>query len=329
MDEERRGQQQQEQEEKEEKAAAAAGAVTVAGARHAHVRNMNGTMACIRIMCEVFAAQSKYIRQQQGTMTYAATRAMHGSVEIMQYWNKKMIHSSNSGVLPRTLAASLDHQQSSGKGKRASVASTEKNIAMESMKAPGWRKRKVKIPRKHTAREWWDGVVPPWSSAKVIGRRELRGEQDGAESLGLDKFYHMRKIGEVGENLDLFHSKVDEVKKQSEPSFAVLEVGAQQFKVTLGDTIYTEKLHNVEVNDIVKFGRVLMVGTKHDTTIGRPYISEASIVALVEEQFKDGKVFVFKKKRRKNYRRFNTHRQNLSRIKILCLNSDLAHKLEG
>ena len=42
-------------------------------------------------------------------------------------------------------------------------------------------------------------------------------------------------------------------------------------------------------------------------------------MAAVEEQFRDGKVFVFKKKRRKNYRRFNTHRQDLTGLRILRL----------
>ena len=189
--------------------------------------------------------------------------------------------------------------------------------------------RRGKELRQHTAKQWWDGVVPPWSSAKYVGRRELRGEQDGGGRLGMERYYHMKKIGEVGDDQDDFHRRVTAVEELSEPSFAVMEVGAQQFKVALNDVIYTEKLQDVGVNDIVKFGRVLMTGTKSKTIIGRPYISDACVVALVEEQFKDGKVFVFKKKRRKNYRRFNTHRQNLTRLRILCLNTELAQTLEG
>ncbi len=129
-------------------------------------------------------------------------------------------------------------------------------------------------------------------------------------------------------------------------AFAVVEVGPTQFKVSQGDTIVTEKLRGVDVNDKLSLNRVLMLGSPHETIIGRPFIPEASVTAAVEvrlvlselagvfidldilqrrhltwssiicsawwclqEQFQDGKVLIFKKRRRKHSRRMNGHRQ--------------------
>ena len=166
--------------------------------------------------------------------------------------------------------------------------------------------------KQHCAKEWWDGVVPPWSSAKYVGRRELRGEATGAASLGLEAFYHMRVVERAA-------GAAEAARGEPGSAFAIVEVGAQQFKVTPDDLIYVERLQGVDVNDLVRFGRVLMSGSASRTVVGRPYIRGASVVAVVEEQFRDGKVFVFKKKRRKNYRRFNTHRQDLTGLRILRL----------
>lgn len=147
----------------------------------------------------------------------------------------------------------------------------------------------------HSAKEFWDGVVPPWSSAKYIGRRELRGEEDAAAALELDEFHHVRSLGVL---------LSEEPRGAAGESFAVVEIGAQQFKVTPTDIIYVEKLKGIDVNEVVSLGRVMMSGSADRTVIGRPYVRGASVIAVVEEQFRDGKVYVFKKKRRKNYRRY-------------------------
>ena len=75
----------------------------------------------------------------------------------------------------------------------------------------------------------------------------------------------------------------------------------------------SEKLRDVDVNDRVKLGRVLMLGSRHETIIGRPLIPNASVTAVIEEQFQDAKVLIFKKRRRKNSRRLKGHRQVTSR----------------
>lgn len=103
----------------------------------------------------------------------------------------------------------------------------------------------------------------------------------------------------------------------SKPAFAVVEVGPTQFKVCQGDVIITEKLKGLDVNERVSLNRVLMLGTLQQTVIGRPFVPQASVTAAVEEQFRDGKVIIFKKKRRKNSRRQNGHRQALTTLRIL------------
>ncbi|RZC69006.1 hypothetical protein C5167_033192 [Papaver somniferum] len=101
-----------------------------------------------------------------------------------------------------------------------------------------------------------------------------------------------------------------------EPVFAVVQIGSHQFKVSNEDTIYTERLKFCEVNDKLILNKVLMVGSKSQTIIGRPILPEAVVHAVVEEHALDAKVIIFKKKRRKNYRRTNGHRQELTRLRI-------------
>ncbi|KAL9993167.1 putative ribosomal protein L21 [Helianthus debilis subsp. tardiflorus] len=93
-------------------------------------------------------------------------------------------------------------------------------------------------------------------------------------------------------------------------------IGAHQFKVSNGDCIYTEKLKFCEVNDKIILNKVLMLGSKTQTMIGRPVLLEAAVHAVVEEHALDAKVIIFKKKRRKNYRRTKGHRQELTKLRI-------------
>ncbi|KAI5070582.1 hypothetical protein GOP47_0014925 [Adiantum capillus-veneris] len=100
-------------------------------------------------------------------------------------------------------------------------------------------------------------------------------------------------------------------------AFAVIQVGSHQFKISPGDCIYTEKLKFADVNDKLSLEKVLLLGSKSQTIIGRPLVPKAFVHAAVEEQVLDAKVIIFKKKRRKNYRRCNGHRQELTRLRIL------------
>ncbi|XP_043694731.1 50S ribosomal protein L21, mitochondrial-like [Telopea speciosissima] len=104
--------------------------------------------------------------------------------------------------------------------------------------------------------------------------------------------------------------------KHREEAFAVVQIGSHQFKVSNGDNIYTERLKFCEVNDKLILNRVLMLGSRTQTIIGRPTLPEAIVHAVVEEHALDAKVIIFKKKRRKNYRRTKGHRQELTRLRI-------------
>ncbi|XP_011024016.1 PREDICTED: 50S ribosomal protein L21, mitochondrial [Populus euphratica] len=108
----------------------------------------------------------------------------------------------------------------------------------------------------------------------------------------------------------------DRVLKHREPVFAVVQVGSHQFKVSNGDCIYVERLKFCEVNDKLILNKVLMLGTSAQTIIGRPILPDAAVHAVVEEHALDAKVIIFKKKRRKNYRRTKGHRQELTRLRI-------------
>ncbi|KAG6405261.1 hypothetical protein SASPL_132848 [Salvia splendens] len=108
----------------------------------------------------------------------------------------------------------------------------------------------------------------------------------------------------------------DRVFKLYEPVFAVVQIGSHQFKVSNGDTIYTERLKHCDVNDKLVLNKVLMLGSLTQTIIGRPILPEAAVHAVVEEHALDAKVIIFKKKRRKNYRRTKGHRQELTKLRI-------------
>ncbi|KAJ8549562.1 hypothetical protein K7X08_033269 [Anisodus acutangulus] len=110
--------------------------------------------------------------------------------------------------------------------------------------------------------------------------------------------------------------KSDRVFKPYEPIFAVIQIGSHQFKVSNGDSIFTEKLKFCEVNDKLILNKVMILGSKTQTIIGRPILPDAAVHAVVEEHALDAKVLIFKKKRRKNYRRTRGHRQELTKLRI-------------
>jgi large subunit ribosomal protein L21 len=97
--------------------------------------------------------------------------------------------------------------------------------------------------------------------------------------------------------------------------FAVIKTGGKQYRVEQGDVLEIEKLA-IEAGKKVTFDEVLLVDSNGETLIGTPYVDKAQVKAVVLESFKDQKVIVFKKKRRKQYKRKTGHRQQLTRIKI-------------
>ena len=97
--------------------------------------------------------------------------------------------------------------------------------------------------------------------------------------------------------------------------FAVMRSGGKQYRVAPNDIIRVEKLE-AEVGATVSLDEVLLVGEGDAVTVGTPAIDGASVVAEVLDQFRGPKVLVFKKKRRKNYRRKQGHRQALTLLRV-------------
>ncbi|KAK9023942.1 hypothetical protein V6N11_004129 [Hibiscus sabdariffa] len=101
-----------------------------------------------------------------------------------------------------------------------------------------------------------------------------------------------------------------------EEIFAVVMIGGRQYIVFPGRYLYTQRLKGANVNDKIVLNKVLLVGTKTTTYIGKPVVTNAAVHAVVEEQGLNPKVVVFKYKKKKNYRRNIGHRQPNTRIRI-------------
>jgi large subunit ribosomal protein L21 len=97
--------------------------------------------------------------------------------------------------------------------------------------------------------------------------------------------------------------------------YAIVEIAGQQFRVEKDKKMYVHLL-DAQEGDSVDFGRVLLIGNDSDITVGTPAVKGAKVTVKVLEHVKGDKVLVFKKKRRKGYRKLNGHRQQFTRIQI-------------
>jgi len=97
--------------------------------------------------------------------------------------------------------------------------------------------------------------------------------------------------------------------------YAVIRVGGKQLRVSPGETVRVETIP-VDPGTDVAFDQVLMVGGEKGTLVGTPTVSGAKVLGKVVEHGREKKVLVFKKKKRKQYRRTNGHRQNYTAVKI-------------
>jgi large subunit ribosomal protein L21 len=98
-------------------------------------------------------------------------------------------------------------------------------------------------------------------------------------------------------------------------SYAVISAGGKQHKVAVGDRIRVEKIA-AGVGDKVTFDEVLALQTEGGLQVGRPVLKGARVVGRVVEQDKAKKVLVFKKKKRKQYRRTRGHRQPFTAVVV-------------
>lgn len=97
--------------------------------------------------------------------------------------------------------------------------------------------------------------------------------------------------------------------------YAIVEIAGQQFKVAKDQKVYVHRLQEDEGKKVT-FDSVLLIEDGSDITIGAPAIDGAAVEAKVVQHLKGDKVIVFKKKRRKGYRKKNGHRQYLTELVI-------------
>ena len=97
--------------------------------------------------------------------------------------------------------------------------------------------------------------------------------------------------------------------------YAVIKTGGKQYRVAANDKILIEKLEGA-AGDRVNFTEVLMVSNGGTVDIGAPFLSGATVVGEIEKQARGPHIIIFKKRRRKHYRRRNGHRQDLTAVTI-------------
>ncbi len=107
--------------------------------------------------------------------------------------------------------------------------------------------------------------------------------------------------------------------------YAIVEIAGQQFKVSKDQKVYVHRLQGEEGSKVT-FDNVLLVEDKGNVTIGAPAIKGAAVTAKILGHLKGDKVIVFKKKRRKGYKKKNGHRQYLSEIQIESITASGAKK---
>ena len=100
-------------------------------------------------------------------------------------------------------------------------------------------------------------------------------------------------------------------------SFAVIETGGKQYKVKAGEILKIEKLVNSKPNSKIEFKEVLAYGDDKTAELGTPKIEGAKVEADLIKNGKNRTVLIFKKRRRKNSRRKNGHRQQYSLVRII------------
>ena len=97
--------------------------------------------------------------------------------------------------------------------------------------------------------------------------------------------------------------------------YAVIKSGGKQHKVSEGEEILLEKI-SLDEGDVIEFSEVLAVNKDGNFNVGKPLLEGAVVKGKVINHLKTKKVTVIKMKRRKDYRKKQGHRQNLTKVKI-------------
>ena len=103
--------------------------------------------------------------------------------------------------------------------------------------------------------------------------------------------------------------------------YAVVKTGGKQYRVAKDDVILVEQI-KAEAGDTISLDNVLMIADGEKMTIGTPQVAGAAVSAEVVKQTRGPKIIIFKRKRRKNHRRTQGHRQDLTLLKINAIAED-------
>ena len=99
-------------------------------------------------------------------------------------------------------------------------------------------------------------------------------------------------------------------------SFAIIQTGGKQYKVEASEILKIEQLENLKPESKVEFNEILAYGDDKSIEVGSPLVKGAKVEAELLKNDKNKTILIFKKRRRKNSRRKNGHRQLFSLIKI-------------
>ena len=105
--------------------------------------------------------------------------------------------------------------------------------------------------------------------------------------------------------------------------YALVKTGGKQYRVAKDDTILVERLAATEGEQVI-LNDVVMLGDGDKVTIGTPLVNGAAVSATVMRQTRGPKIIIFRRKRRKNHRRTQGHRQDLTLLKINDIAEDVS-----
>jgi large subunit ribosomal protein L21 len=97
--------------------------------------------------------------------------------------------------------------------------------------------------------------------------------------------------------------------------YAIVEIAGQQFKAEAGKKLYVHRLEGNE-GEAVSFDKVLLTDNDGTVNVGLPTVAGVTVKGTILRHLKGDKVIIFKKKRRKGYKKLNGHRQSLTQISI-------------
>jgi len=97
--------------------------------------------------------------------------------------------------------------------------------------------------------------------------------------------------------------------------FAIIMTGGKQYRVSKGERVRVDRLTKKPGEEVV-FDKVIMIGDGDDTRVGTPVVKDAKVLGEVVKQARGSKVIVFKKRRKKGYKKTQGHRQDLTEVRI-------------